>query len=537
MRDARSQRIWTRRALALLVAAIALATAAPAEARRVFLVAIGNNTGLPAEGELRYAEQDARAVAGVLQRLGGVAAAETVLALGEDVPAIRRTLLDMNLRVRTAMDDGERDTALVVYYSGHADATGLHLGGSTLPFEELKAVVAGSPATVRVLVLDACRSGGATQVKGAAPAPEFSIRMEDRYAVEGLAIITSSAAGEDSHESERLRASFFSHHLVSGLRGAADRNGDGRVTLHEAYRWAYAQTLRSSGQTTSLQHPTFRYDIKGRGEFVLTEVLDAQRRAARLTLPGAGLYLVMEGSEGGPVVAEVMAEERDARLVLPPGSYFVQRRARDHYREYRVTLERGEARDLASERYRTVAYARLVRKGGSAKTASHALHALGGVRGEILSGHGVTPHVALGYTLDLPWFSVGLRGRFAWSGATADGGATKSRLWEIGLGLAVHRYFDVSIVSFSFGLLVEAVHWRQTFETAGVATDRASWGLGFGGLLGIEVEVTPGLVLRAEGGPMTYVQRRGVTRGGAQVSDDLATPLTGWGALGLGWRF
>ena len=34
-----------------------------------------------------------------------------------------------------------------------------------------------------------------------------------------MAILTSSAAGENSQESDVLRGSFFSHHLVAGLRG------------------------------------------------------------------------------------------------------------------------------------------------------------------------------------------------------------------------------------------------------------------------------------------------------------------------------
>jgi uncharacterized caspase-like protein len=77
---------------------------------------------------------------------------------------------------------------------------------------------------------------------------------------------------ESSQESDRLRGSFFSHHLVNALRGAADRNGDGRITLAEAYEYTHAQTLRASVQTVSLQHPTYAYDVKGSGDPLLTTV-------------------------------------------------------------------------------------------------------------------------------------------------------------------------------------------------------------------------------------------------------------------------
>lgn len=70
-----------------------------------------------------------------------------------------------------------------------------------------------------------------------------------------MATTPSRTPTSPAHESDRLRSSFFSHHLITGLRGAADADGDERVALSEAYDYAYRQTLRSSGQTTQLQPP------------------------------------------------------------------------------------------------------------------------------------------------------------------------------------------------------------------------------------------------------------------------------------------
>ena len=36
-------------------------------------------------------------------------------------------------------------------------------------------------------------------------------------------LLTSSSADEDAQESDAIAGSYFSHHLVSGLRGSADR--------------------------------------------------------------------------------------------------------------------------------------------------------------------------------------------------------------------------------------------------------------------------------------------------------------------------
>ena len=47
-------------------------------------------------------------------------------------------------------------------------------------------------------------------------------------------LLSSSGADELSQESRALAGSVFTHHLVSGLRGAADENGDERIAQGEA---------------------------------------------------------------------------------------------------------------------------------------------------------------------------------------------------------------------------------------------------------------------------------------------------------------
>ena len=97
-----------------------------------YVVAVGNNRGGADEPALRFAERDAEQVADVLRRLGRMAPENATLLLGEDADDLRRVLLATNVRLRTSPSREEGD-ALVVYYSGHADAAGLHLGGSILP--------------------------------------------------------------------------------------------------------------------------------------------------------------------------------------------------------------------------------------------------------------------------------------------------------------------------------------------------------------------------------------------------------------------
>jgi hypothetical protein len=55
----------------------------------------------------------------------------------------------------------------------------------------------------------------------------------DSISAEGYAFLISSSATEASRESDSTANSYFTHSLVTGLRGAADTVGDGRVTLNK----------------------------------------------------------------------------------------------------------------------------------------------------------------------------------------------------------------------------------------------------------------------------------------------------------------
>lgn len=270
---------------------------------------------------LRYVDADADRVVSVLSELGGIDHRH-VLRVRKATPAsLRAALATAESALR-----GDPDSVLVVYFSGHAEESGLLLGKDRFEYQELRNLLTSSAVRTRVVLLDACRSGGALASKGGHPASAFDVRSLRSETVSGAAIIAASTASEQAQESSRIEGSFFTHHLVSGLRGAADQNGDGRVTLAESYAYAYTQTL-SSTSTTLLgpQHPSYQYDLAGAGELVLTELGRAQ---ATLSLPAGSpgdLFMVFDAHDN--VVAEVTsAGPRPAKLALPAGNYRIARR-------------------------------------------------------------------------------------------------------------------------------------------------------------------------------------------------------------------
>ncbi len=524
---------------ASLAIALGVALVLPLTARALpdetWVVAIGHNAGAQDEVGLLYAEQDARAIADALREHGHVSSRRTMLLLGEDAAGVRRALQDVNAEIRSRAGEGKH-TALIVFYSGHADASALHLGGTELPLDELKTLVEGSAAGIRVLIIDACRSGSVTRVKGVRAAESFRIDLQDSTATEGLAIVTSSSAGESSQESDRLQGSFFTHHLVNALRGAADRDDDGRVTLGEAYSYAYSQTLRSSGQTVALQHPTYSWDLKGRGELVLSEPADVRGSTGRLRFAEPALYLIMADRAGGPVVAEVSPQGTRRELALRAGDYFVQQRSPSEFREYQLHVAAGSVADLSTLPFQTVRYDRLVRRRGGPAEHVHSFTLLAAGRGPMLRGQGAKPQLLLGWGMDFEWGSFSLRLRGMTAGAASADGLLPRRDSELGLGFALQRFVDLPHLSFAFGLYAEGVGHHQRFDTQRLVTDRSAWGAGFGGLLAVERHLGAGFALRLEGGPVAGIFKHAVIDRGVEVGTEIATPLTGWAAGGLVWR-
>jgi hypothetical protein len=439
-----------------------------------YAVVIGNNRGEADEKNLRYAQADAAKVYDVLRELGGFAPENMVLLEGEGADAVQRVLIAFNERIRS--QTGRTDQAvLFVYYSGHADADALHLGSDRLEISRLRALVRGSSANMRILMLDSCRSGSLTRVKGGAQAPAFDITLDEQLAGEGMVLLTSASANEDAQESDALKGSFFTHYFVSGLLGAADADASGKVTLEEAYAYAYDHTLRASSRTVvGTQHPTFEFDLRGRGGTVLTAVDAALSGRARLVFPRGRTYLVFSESETGAVVAEVGVHDKAREISVKPGRYFVRGRARDHLLEGTIRLSARETHNVRDRELRRIEYARLARKGGLDRRVAHGPQVGYQLRTPLWSDASLCHGVRAGYAVEHRWLSVTPRFGFCRSGF--DNGRIVATSDEFDLDLTLTHVFDVPVVSIGVGVVGGVTWLRQTFETAGVAPPRNTIG-------------------------------------------------------------
>jgi len=284
----------------------------------------------PGQQSLRFAAHDADRVAEVLTELGGYSPSAARRLDDPSPDTLLATLDELATTLQAHRDRGEA-ARFLFYYSGHARAQALSLGAAELPLDRLRERLESLPATITVVVLDACQSGAISGVKGVQPASDFSHNSVAGLATQGLVVMASSSGAELSQESEQLQGSYFTHHLVAALRGAADGDADGSVTLAEAYHYAYHQTLIATAATAvGRQHVTLQTELKGKGEMVLSRPGLAD---AGLSLPAelGGEVLVHREQPRRVVVAEVhKAPGSELRLGLPAGDYTALVRQPDH---------------------------------------------------------------------------------------------------------------------------------------------------------------------------------------------------------------
>ena len=435
---------------------------APPAPERVAIV-VGNNTA-EGRGRLRYAERDAEQMSEVLKQLGAVS--QVHLLLDQRAEDLRAKFA----QIRAGL--GER-TTLFFFYSGHADERALLMQGTRMGFEELRGALSALPSGLFVAFIDACQAGSIARLKGGTAVPIVDVDvLENDKRYRGGIFITAGAPGENAQESDELEASFFTHYLLSGLRGAADTSGDRRISLDEAYRFAYRHTLtRTRGTMLGPQHPTRHLNVEGQGQLVLTWLSE---RSSYLVIPEqrSGTYFLRE-TDSETLIAEVNkpAEQR-VRIALEPGDYEIAKAENGLFLSQVVSIRPAQSVLLDESQMSARPLAEMQRKGGPAAS---------------VASLAVSYRLSTGYLFD----------------AAPQHGAAASYLFSLGrlslgpvLSVASSRYqrtdeIDVSLLTVEAGLRLRATLY--TFWRVGLFAGLellAAWNQQQGTLAGAREKIT-----------------------------------------------
>ena len=342
------------RFMAVLLLALAAGMPGFAAQRRVALLVAHPFGGADLQ-PLRYTANDMERVRQVLESLGDFAPDDVLVSFGEDADTVLARFDDAAARL-ARRSPGDQSLFLF-YFSGHTQDAELRLGDSRLPLADLKAAIERTQATLRVALLDSCRAGAITRMKGAVKGEPMTVAVEDSAAQNGQVLITASSDNEDAQESDEIQGSYFTHFLTSAMRGAGDNDHDGAVTLSEAYSFAYANTVVNTvGTRGGIQHPTYRFDLRGAGDVTLTHIGGS---TSTLVFPrGLNGHFVVFDLSARVVVAE-LDKETDTPLTLAvgAGSYVVKKRETDHLRMQRLKVGPNAEAVVDPEKMDEVAFA------------------------------------------------------------------------------------------------------------------------------------------------------------------------------------
>jgi hypothetical protein len=324
---------------------------------RRFALVVGSNHSLdPEQAALRFADDDAARMTELLREAG--VDAELVTRFDRDSQAMFPALVrgahrpdDAGLRAAydalvTRMQAAKRagaEVELLVYYSGHGDVGPdgqgyLTLDGAKLTRARLFGeLLARSPADHNHVVIDACRSEQFVLSRGSGRAwkPDRAEADMGRAVQEYLdahhlgafpntGVVLAHSADQETHEWDRYRGGIFTHELLSGLRGGADLNGDGRIEYSELGAFV-------SAANHGVEDPRARLEVVVRPPATdeRRPLLSYGRLAEQRLLvfrPGDRYHYTIEDARGVRVADLRRSGEQAGYLRLPAGDVFVGRR-------------------------------------------------------------------------------------------------------------------------------------------------------------------------------------------------------------------
>ncbi|HOX38190.1 MAG TPA: caspase family protein [Candidatus Brocadiia bacterium] len=269
------------------------ASAAPPSIRNIHVLVIGIADYQGAIPKLRYTTADAKSFYDFFKKdPNSPARAANVHFLGDEpnedglVADKRGILLAMNrYLVKAAVN---KEDMAIMYFAGHGDL-GSHPSKGTeyylfpkdaeisdlfvtaIELSEFQRMWSAIPASTKLLVADACNSGGFSGMRGIG-----GVGIEAAAQTPGgeaKAVFSACKNDQKSMESEDLGHGLFTYAMMEGLKGKADMvcgNNDGRVTLAELKRWVDQQVPLEARKRGGNQTPVTSM-VEAWGEVYLTK--------------------------------------------------------------------------------------------------------------------------------------------------------------------------------------------------------------------------------------------------------------------------
>lgn len=224
------------------------------EGSKIYAVIVGVATYNHMQS-LKYTDDDAYQLYAFLKSPKGGAIPDDQISVLIDDGATTKTIQSEIERVFSKADE---DDVVLLYLSGHGlngayvpyDFDGMN---NLLAYSTIINTINNTRAKNKIFITDACHSGSmiaSRDLMSTSLSNYYDLINEDKG---GIAMMTSSKSSEVSLEYSGMRQGVFSHFLIRGLKGEANKNNDAIISISELYNYI-SQNVKH--YTNSAQNPS-----------------------------------------------------------------------------------------------------------------------------------------------------------------------------------------------------------------------------------------------------------------------------------------
>ena len=212
---------------------------------------IGVNEYIDASN-LKYCVNDALALNSILNDRDLLNLSEIVTILLCDDQEAEYRPIGNNIRenLDLLVENVDVDDSIIFFFAGHGDELegepvilpsdfrrGLGLK-SAISIEDIKNTLMKSKAKYKLLIFDSCHSGAIPGREESGTMRQATYNAFDSPP-EGFTILSSCSINQLSYEDDESEHGVFTYYLLEGMKGKADSNLDGKITINELYDYLY----------------------------------------------------------------------------------------------------------------------------------------------------------------------------------------------------------------------------------------------------------------------------------------------------------